>query len=559
MDSSPVILDVSSDDDLGWVDDVRFDLIAEFLTEKEESDEVVVLAEIPPRSALRKQNHQQFVKSGDRKAKQNHQNHQNVVANDDDDDDCLILDGDPDKAVAVDNGEAKESDELIVVAEKGQLACRDYPHPRHLCATYPFKTTPHQKHCNLCHCYVCDSIAPCNYWGTGVSNTDHCHATDKEEIWKVRRQSFKQGKTAPPPAPKQLGAALSMAAPRHNSSAVVAPSRPVNHGSLPRSSQSQLNTLRPCSSSSFRVPNIISQRSDRHSGVTPQIISPRNNAVHHVNRSPSSRRTISSTNNVARRRSATVPHFTSPYANFKRAGTSAVTLTKNQTGYSTSFSNSANQTTSLWKNNCSHVTIHGTRNQEFLVGSNSPSTHQSSSQPCMGSSSVGFHPCSDSLQPQICSQPDSLLDRELSVYPRNSCQSSSQPAMGNDSLGFPWIDSPRPELCNQNAYPPGDPHPEIASLNLFGYNWNWFPETDMDAAIPAAENMFQPTSEPPPESNPDPGLPCINDTSTEILRDCWNQPPDLNAGKAAKDAEMDQFLYDFKSHEYDFCDIITFV
>ncbi|KAK9146249.1 hypothetical protein Sjap_006152 [Stephania japonica] len=497
MDSATVILDVSSDDDLGWVDDVRFDLIDEFLNEQDESDDVVVLGEIPPRSAAsRRQNHRQLaVKSGDRKARWS-QNHRNVVADGDgDDDDCLILDGDPDKAVAVDNGEAKESDELVVVAEKGQ-----------------------------CHCYVCDSIAPCKYWDTGVSNPYHCHATDKEEIWKVRRQGFKQGKIAPSLAPKQLGTALSMAVPRHNSSAAVAPSRPVNHGSLSRSLQSQPNALHPCSSYSFPVPNIISQKSDRNSGVAQQMISPMKNVVHHANQSRFSRHTVTTTNNVVRR-STTVPYFTPPHANFKRAGTSAVTWTKNQTGCSASFGNSANQKASLSRNYSSQVTTHGTRNQDFLVGSNSQSTHQSSSHPCTGSSSVEFHPCSNSLQPQICSQPDSLLDRDLSVHLQNSCQSSSQPAMGSDSLDF-------------HCTTPGVP------LNLSDYNWCWFPETFTDATIPATENTFQLTSEPPPENNPDPGLPYINDTSTEILHDCWNEPPDQNNSKVVKDAEIDQFMYD---------------
>jgi len=39
-----------------------------------------------------------------------------------------------------------------------------------------------------CHCYVCDSPAPCLKWGDGLSTTDHCHATDKSEIWKTLRQ-----------------------------------------------------------------------------------------------------------------------------------------------------------------------------------------------------------------------------------------------------------------------------------------------------------------------------------------------------------------------------------
>ncbi|KAL4310213.1 hypothetical protein GQ457_01G051710 [Hibiscus cannabinus] len=38
-----------------------------------------------------------------------------------------------------------------------------------------------------CHC---DMRAPCCYWSSGISNTDHCHATNKEEIWRTLRNSF---------------------------------------------------------------------------------------------------------------------------------------------------------------------------------------------------------------------------------------------------------------------------------------------------------------------------------------------------------------------------------
>ncbi|KAJ0967423.1 hypothetical protein J5N97_024340 [Dioscorea zingiberensis] len=105
-----------------------------------------------------------------------------VLPNEGSDDDCLVLDSDPDKIVSATNDkeDVDESDELLVVGEKGQVACRDYPHSRHLCANFPFSTTPHERHCSLCHCYVCDLPAPCGYWGDGLSSTNHCHSTDKE-------------------------------------------------------------------------------------------------------------------------------------------------------------------------------------------------------------------------------------------------------------------------------------------------------------------------------------------------------------------------------------------
>ncbi|KAE8662722.1 caffeic acid 3-O-methyltransferase-like [Hibiscus syriacus] len=48
---------------------------------------------------------------------------------------------------------ANDGDELSMVAERGQVACRDYPHSRHLCLQFPFDSTPHDKHCDLCYCY----------------------------------------------------------------------------------------------------------------------------------------------------------------------------------------------------------------------------------------------------------------------------------------------------------------------------------------------------------------------------------------------------------------------
>lgn len=43
-----------------------------------------------------------------------------------------------------------------------------------------------------CHCYVCDSRAPCPFWGKGTGINDHCHATDKDAKWKILRQSSKR-------------------------------------------------------------------------------------------------------------------------------------------------------------------------------------------------------------------------------------------------------------------------------------------------------------------------------------------------------------------------------
>ncbi|XVF12772.1 hypothetical protein REPUB_Repub08aG0148300 [Reevesia pubescens] len=98
--------------------------------------------------------------------------------------DCFILDFNPSDSVNIAKlsvtNDADDLD-LSVLAENGQVACRDYPHSRHLCLQFPFDTTPHEKHCELCYCYVCDSAAPCECWVT------HCHASEHVEDWKSQR------------------------------------------------------------------------------------------------------------------------------------------------------------------------------------------------------------------------------------------------------------------------------------------------------------------------------------------------------------------------------------
>lgn len=157
-----------------------------------------------------------------------------------DDDDCVVLDGDPDKAITVaEEGSLGDgsSDELQIVAEKGPVACRDFPHSRHSCSNLPFSTTSHVKHCSMCHCFVCDAPAPCKYWGNSTSADDHCHATDKDSKWTCMRQIFKQ-KLLPASflEKHQNGVYSTMTPPRqqHMQCHVSVPQSPsVSHGSHP--------------------------------------------------------------------------------------------------------------------------------------------------------------------------------------------------------------------------------------------------------------------------------------------------------------------------------------
>ncbi|KAL5068021.1 hypothetical protein RYX36_018908 [Vicia faba] len=197
----PVVVDISSDEeedvkegskytDLDWIEELLFN-------SGDESDgdsDVVFLHENKP-SELKSRSSTLPVKDVD----------------DGDDDDCLVLEDDPENGVtSLDDEDATGSDELVVVGEKGQIACRDYPHARHLCAKLPFSSTPHEKHCGLCHCYVCDTLAPCLKWGTGISSSDHCHANDKTELWKIQRKDFKRTLSSPLPASTKYGTSLGL-------------------------------------------------------------------------------------------------------------------------------------------------------------------------------------------------------------------------------------------------------------------------------------------------------------------------------------------------------------
>ncbi|XP_042432433.1 uncharacterized protein LOC122018989 [Zingiber officinale] len=188
------VVDISSDEEedygRGRTDRRSFDWVDELLDRAvgrrvEESDDVVVVDEFSlPAAKKRRLNPEPLGLS---------------KRDDEDDDECLVLEADPDKpAVAAEDknlGGDEEDDDLLVVAEKGQVACRDYPHSRDQCATYPFASSSHREYCHLCHCYVCDSPAPCSYWGNGNFDRDHCHASDKEERWKSLRKYFKQKNT----------------------------------------------------------------------------------------------------------------------------------------------------------------------------------------------------------------------------------------------------------------------------------------------------------------------------------------------------------------------------
>lgn len=269
MDSNSVVFDISSDEEPAIEEPKEFDDDCNWLTEllrtvdkeKDDSDEVVIVGEYnPPKPKS--------------KSKSSNQVADIKFVLDGDDDDCVVLGGDPDKPVSAaddvcrnETDSSDDGDDVLVVAEKGQVACRDYPHPRHLCVEFPFGSTPHERHCNLCHCYVCDSLAPCVHWGTGVSTIDHCHATDKQETWKNQRKICRTGKDVPVPVSKLHDITVPMALPLLNHVAsldIVPHNQSLTHNPMLQNQVSRIHTIRSCSSSTF--PNIIRRHRRRQPG-----------------------------------------------------------------------------------------------------------------------------------------------------------------------------------------------------------------------------------------------------------------------------------------------------
>ncbi|CAD6204576.1 unnamed protein product [Miscanthus lutarioriparius] len=112
------------------------------------------------------------------------------------DEDCQILAGDPlSSTTEVAPSPAAANDEIAVVAERGKIACRDFPHPRSACAKHPFSRTPHERYCDKCFCYVCDIAAPCVSW---KGHGGHCHASDRDKKWKSMRFLMQKSKKAKP-------------------------------------------------------------------------------------------------------------------------------------------------------------------------------------------------------------------------------------------------------------------------------------------------------------------------------------------------------------------------
>ncbi|XP_068322677.1 RPM1 interacting protein 13-like [Pyrus communis] len=469
---------ISSDDELGRIEldeEDNLDWVSELLepvdkvTDDDDSDDVVVISEV--------------------NSKPRQKSSKRTVA--DDDDDCLVLDGNPDKRVSVVENSGSGSDELLVVGETGQVACRDYPHPRHLCAKFPFKTTQHENHCDRCHCYVCDSLAPCVHWSTGGSNFNHCHATDKEESWRILRKKFKTPKIAPLPASNNLAPTKHSPVPPHNIIKLAPNSISQNQVSRPAA-------IHHCTSAGRTMPSIRSHQSEylfpknqvQPCSVSKQLLGAR-------------------TNVVGRNRGQNIGHLgpVSSHSTFKRVGALGVSLPMNRTTFFSS-NNSSCTTPSVYMRTSTPMATSNDRNPLRLQGVHS-SVHQSASQPMTTSVGNTVH-----SQPQTYSQAV-----PQSIYSQAFQQQGNQSQ--NDSQIFCEYGIPSPD-SSQGGYQYGN-QSQNSSQNVSLQGNLGVSVTDLDFTNSDWVNNSSPNIRQPPVQQPPFQQPPIRQPSIQLLP--VQQPP----------------------------------
>ncbi|XVF32304.1 hypothetical protein REPUB_Repub17cG0070600 [Reevesia pubescens] len=433
MESNPIVFDISSDDDDGtsaweepkgddynWLSEVLGAVDKGF----DDPDEVVVVGEVNPSEKSRSSN----------------PSLRKVV--DEDDDDCVVLEGDPDKALSDVNDPQENSDELLIVGHKGQIACRDFPHTRHDCAKFPFSSTLHEQHCELCHCFVCDTQAPCRYWGSGVSNTDHCHATNKEEMWKTLRKNFRLGRNVSLPVLKAPVTPHFTAVPQPNQ----APLRDI----IRLTSQNQVSRLTPIRAAGNCIPQNFVPRpsiiracsSSTRYGIP---FNPSAGSRHVLNKNtmqPRSQKLLGVHHTVIQKdRGIKISNlgsqFVSPNTMSKRLDT-GVASAMNCTAYVPS-ENISSVHASQYQQNPASVTISNENNPigwPNLGSGTNLGTYQSSSQPSMNSVLTNSAPSESSTYIQPVTQSNVHQDS-------NHLQNQNQPATSYDfsDLDHNWANN----------------------------------------------------------------------------------------------------------------------
>ncbi|KAL0383676.1 UNVERIFIED_CONTAM: hypothetical protein Scaly_0654900 [Sesamum calycinum] len=296
-----------------------------------------------------------------------------------------------------------------------RVACRDFPHSRHLCATFPFASTPHALCCDQCHCYVCDVLAPCSHWGTGFSSIDHCHASDKDDFWRAERKRIRKGGRPLPVFPSIHGASPLEAPVQTIQVPALAPSH-LNSLLQKQSISPVTNHPHPVSSNA-NVSNVVNQ-----ARIHPSLcVVPRHEpqSQFSLQSQPTSNNNVASGDKIHNVESRSFQSFT-PHAVFKQPGYVAASLND-----SNSYGSQLSSDPSLQRCHSFQALvlngIHGLTQQSGGSGSDHSAFHQPkiSSPQSTDVSSAKYPPS----QPQIHSEPySSCLFRD----PRHS-QMPSQP------------------------------------------------------------------------------------------------------------------------------------
>ncbi|KAF1002625.1 hypothetical protein AG4045_030248, partial [Apium graveolens] len=318
----------------------------------------------------------------------------------------------------------------------------------------------------ICHCYVCDSPAPCLQWGTGISFSDHCHATGKLEFWNQKRDSLKKRRqtdfsvpkfpctsTRTNPVQKNQSRASTPRTNYHIPGAQVPMSAPNFKYTIPH-----ISDTGPEGSTNFTVAIRHNPSSDPKASINP--------SVHNNNLQPAltSLQIHNVGNNVlARDRRHTVgslgPRVNVPTPVFKRRGSSGVALASIQRN---DYLNKAQGY--KYMRNAASVAAPGNSTTVISTENNTESyNRQSSPQLYMQTVPLNCSASQPRLQRHLSSQPSAAI---LSIYPVHTQPLlSSQLNEGNVLLN----PTSQPQIPSQQAYvggtvlKPNSSQPQLSS------------------------------------------------------------------------------------------------
>ncbi|PIA40083.1 hypothetical protein AQUCO_02500066v1 [Aquilegia coerulea] len=299
---------------------------------------------------------------------------------------------------------------------------------------------------------------------TNIVICDHCHSTEKEEVWRVQRKFFKQGKIGQLPVLKHPETTRSTVSNLPKSCPTLACSQPLNNGYAPPVMLSKSSTIRACSPySNLAAPSITSPRYHQqpaHTQMTPplptQLTSGRNRLPHHgVSRSTSFSPSSSIINNTIRKEKGTGGASLGPrvdsHVKFKRCGESILTNNRSGHGFDKNthvhipqLQRSHHSTVSLPEKN-PHTTVPQPQRSHHITVSQDGSHHRTVSQPershhTPSSQALSSHHTSVS-QPQRShptteSQPHQGHQATISL-PQRSRHTTSQPQRSHHTTAQP--------------------------------------------------------------------------------------------------------------------------